>query len=276
MLLSVLLWASLLSTLTSPVHPSASRPPKTIRIPPPEASPDCISSNPTQLPTRPPTPGGQGGWWASPRQELRRHLLGGAVDDHQVGPQAPAGGHGIFPAAQGPGEEVAASLECLPAPGAGAAQASWGRSVACHMPWLLGLPPLPQPRKPRAWPCVQLSAQSPRIPGARPQPCPALLRLAAKGSLPRLAPQLPADPGLRHLPREVWTEASCWRICSRRDRTCSPEAAAATEGFSYQSPAVRPAEGPLWVSSVGLTVTTGARLAGQQLSLRGFQHCYRA
>lgn len=57
------------------------------------------------------------------------HLLCNSVDNHQVGPKILAGGGRGFPAAQGSGEEVAASLEELPVPGTGPAQASCRASI---------------------------------------------------------------------------------------------------------------------------------------------------
>ena len=54
------------------------------------------------------------------------HLLLSAVDDHQLGPHVLTRGDGLFPGVLGQGEEVAASLEKFPFPGAVAAQASWG------------------------------------------------------------------------------------------------------------------------------------------------------
>lgn len=54
------------------------------------------------------------------------HLLLSTVDDHQLGPHALTRGDGLFPDILGLGEEVAASLEKLPVPGALAAQARWG------------------------------------------------------------------------------------------------------------------------------------------------------
>ena len=60
-----------------------------------------------------------------PTTEGPTHLLCNTVDNHQMGPKILAGGGRGFPAAQGSGEEVAASLEELPVPGAGPAQASY-------------------------------------------------------------------------------------------------------------------------------------------------------
>lgn len=55
---------------------------------------------------------------------FEEELLFNTVDNHQVGTQILAGGGRGSPTAQSPGEEVAASLEELPVPGAGPAQAS--------------------------------------------------------------------------------------------------------------------------------------------------------
>lgn len=55
---------------------------------------------------------------------FEEELLFNTVDNHQVGTQILAKGGRGSPTAQSPGEEVAASLEELPVPGAGPAQAS--------------------------------------------------------------------------------------------------------------------------------------------------------
>lgn len=57
---------------------------------------------------------------------LQKFLLLSAVDDHQLGPHVLTRGDGLFPGVLGQGEEVAASLEKFPFPGAVAAQASQG------------------------------------------------------------------------------------------------------------------------------------------------------
>lgn len=76
-----------------------------------------------------------------------------------MGPEILAGGGRGFPAAQGSGEEVAASLEELPVPGTGPAQASYGADTE-FSGWLL-FSLLPWTLEPRAGLLFfQLSTQS--------------------------------------------------------------------------------------------------------------------
>lgn len=120
------------------------------------------------------------------------HLLCNSVDNHQVGPKIPAGGGRGFPAAQGSGEEVAASLEELPVPGTGPAQASCrastelsGRVLFSPLSWTLesraGLPfqlinsLLPKPRPQSLCLSGRPSKWMP-IPLTTPQLCPTQAR----------------------------------------------------------------------------------------------------
>lgn len=94
------------------------------------------------------------------------HLLCNTVDNHQVSSKILAGGGRGFPAAQGSGEEVAASLEELPVPGTGPAQASYKARTELSG-WVL-FSPLPWTLQSRAGLPSQLSTPSSQNPDHSP------------------------------------------------------------------------------------------------------------
>lgn len=90
-----------------------------------EAFPDGISPKPLSLKGQKRV--AEGFLLTSPRWEpCPAYLLLSIINDHQLGPHVLTGRDRSFPGGLNLGEHIAASLEEVPIPGTGTAQASWG------------------------------------------------------------------------------------------------------------------------------------------------------